>query len=361
MHRAGAVLRALLGRTLYVIVLGAVSAYVLLVFLRPSGRHIGINQYERALFLEMVAGTADRPFVSRMLLPVVVRISSALAPEVTHAFFRNLVEQSGDLRFLFRVFGWERQAALQYVIATLLMLVAFMGFGHTGAKLTLLTCGIRDRRRLYSTLFAVTLLALLIPFFKYASYIYDPPQLLLFTMALYFLANAQLRAFVTIFVLCCLNKETALLLIPIFALGYRQQMPRRRYFGMLAGLSAVFGATRLLTTLAFRPNAGSLVELHVTDHNLPWFLGEMTATNVIVFMSLLVLLLYRLKEKDRFLRIAFACTLPSLVILTLFLGYIDEWRDYYEAYPVGFAMIVDSLRRLGHGAILRVQPPAPGT
>jgi len=34
--------------------------------------------------------------------------------------------------------------------------------------------------------------------------------------------------------------------------------------------------------------------------------------------------------------------------MTLLFGLIDEWRDYYEAYPAVFAMIVHSLQRLGN-------------
>jgi hypothetical protein len=29
-------------------------------------------------------------------------------------------------------------------------------------------------------------------------------------------------------------------------------------------------------------------------------------------------------------------------------GLLNEWRDYYEAYPIAFALIVDSLQRLGN-------------
>lgn len=342
-------------RTASVILLTCVSAYVLLIFLRPSPRHIGINQYESALFLDMVNGTAHKPYVSRVLLPIIVRGLAASAPESVHAFFRAQVAESADLRFLFRVFEWEPNAALQYWIASVAMLFALIGFGHVGAKLILLTCPIQDRRGGAYIAFALLSLLLLLPFFKYASYIYDPPQLALFTAALYFLKQERLRPFAVSFVLSCFNKETAVLLIPIFALMQQHQLPAGRYYGALAALTGVFAASRIALALAFRDNPGAMAELHLFDHNLPWLFGQASATNLIVAAGLTFLLLYRFREKDRFLRIAFACTFPVLFLLTLFLGYIDEWRDYYEAYPAGFALVVDSVRRL----ILRGMPSQP--
>ncbi|MFC2031597.1 hypothetical protein ACFLWA_12830, partial [Chloroflexota bacterium] len=54
------------------------SAFILLVFLKPSEIYSGLNQYERSKFTEMVQGTAYRPFVMRTLLPTAVRLISAL-------------------------------------------------------------------------------------------------------------------------------------------------------------------------------------------------------------------------------------------------------------------------------------------
>ena len=350
---------ALSVQLVYWLVVGLVSAYVLVMFLKPSYEHVGINQYERAKFMEMVNGTAYQPFVYRALLPGLVRLAAALLPESAHLWITGLVEQNTKFELLFRVFEWETQAAFEYLFAALLMWICFMGFGHFGAKLTLLTCKIQDRSGLWRLVLAMAIVLFLIPFFKYASYIYDPPQLFLFTLALYCLANNQVWAFLAAFGVCCINKETALLLIPIFALIYWRQLPWRRYFALLAGQIGAFVAIKLLITSAFQSNPGALVEFHLTDHNLPWFVEQMSFTHIIVFIILLALALYRLKEKDRFLKIAFLCTFPALFVLTLFLGYIDEWRDYYEAYPIAFAMIVDSLRQFKLQFQHRLRPPDP--
>lgn len=345
---------SLLTKLAYSLCLGLVSGFVLLRFLTPSSAHIGINQYEAALFLDLVEGTADKPYVYRLLLPLLVRVTSGLAPDAIHLFLRERVAGSENLEFLFRVFQWETEAALEYATATLLLWASLIGFGHVAARLVALGCSIRIRAGVLPLLSSALLLGLL-PLFKYASYAYDPPQLFLFTMALFLLASSQLRAFSVIFVLCCLNKETALLLIPIFAWFHHKNLPRNRYLSQLTQLIASFVGTKLLLTLWFYSNRGSAVELHLLDHNLRWLLEELNWTHVSVIGLLLGLMLYRFKEKDRFLRIALLSTLPPLLLLTLFLGYIDEWRDYYEAYAVAFALIVDSLQRLKNRFL-----PTPG-
>lgn len=51
-------------------------------------------------------------------------------------------------------------------------------------------------------------------------------------------------------------------------------------------------------------------------------------------------------RKAYFLRASFVCVLLPLVGLALFFGYLDEWRGYYEAYPIALCLIADSLIRI---------------
>jgi hypothetical protein len=53
----------------------------------------------------------------------------------------------------------------------------------------------------------------------------------------------------------------------------------------------------------------------------------------------------RWAQTPRFLRTAL-WVLPVLVGLTLFLGYLDELRDYYEAFPVVVLLIAHGVARV---------------
>jgi hypothetical protein len=328
----------------YPIVLTIISGYVLVIFIRPvSNAHVGINFYERSKFLEMVHGTAYKPFVYRTLLPTTVHVISLVTPNQFRHVFEEVIGQQYNSLFMF--FGWETSAAYEYVTASILMLVSLMGFGHYSAKLVMRTCKLGDRQKT-RVLLATSVLLGLPPFFRYTSYVYDPPQLLLFTMALYFLAALEYRNFVLSFILCCVNKETAILLITLYAfLQYKRHLPIQYYWGLLVVLLALYIGIKSLISYAFRLNPGAFTEFQFS-HNLDLLTRGWSFSNIAIVLTLLALLFYQWKEKPLFLKVSFLCIFPPLIMLALFLGYIDEWRGYYEAYPIAFGLIVDSLLRL---------------
>jgi hypothetical protein len=339
-------MRRFIFRIAYPATLLALSFCVLIVFVWPVS-HVrdGLNGYGRCKFLAMVNGAADKPFVYRTLLPTAVHLVSSLTPSRWRQAFTAIARRRETA---FRRLGWETSAAGEYAIALILMLLCFAGFAHYSAKLVMLTCSLKEAQGT-RLLLAAAVLAGLPPFFRYTSYLYDPPQLLLFTMALYFLAASRFRAFGLAFVLCCLNKETALLLIPIYVLVGRQKFPSpRRYWGLLLGLVIVYIGVRLLLMSAFRYNAGSVADFQFT-HTLAKFVEGWTFTDAIAFMLLAFLVFLEWNDKPRFLKVSFLALGPPLIVLTLFWGYVDEWRVYYEVYPIVFGLIVDSYLRVRRG------------
>jgi hypothetical protein len=185
------------------------------------------------------------------------------------------------------------------------------------------------------------------PFFISTSFIYDPTQLFLYAAALYFLAVRQMDRFIAIFILCCLNKETAILLIPVAAVALRNHLPGRRYAALIASLTLCYCAIQISLAAAFRSNPGSTVEFHLLDRNVhmltrAWKLHELAAS-----AAAAGLLFYRWSEKPRFLKMSLLIIFTPLIILSFFLGYIDEWRGYFEAYPVALALAADTIRRMG--------------
>ena len=330
-------------RIAYLIVLTLLSSAVLAMFVSPAGLHSGINQHPRAKFLDMVEGKADKPFVYRTLLPTAVRAISLVVPDQWQQACADMVEQHGPVRTL-NALGWESQGAFQYLSASVLMLVCFMGFGHCAVRLTQRVCDVRDTGLTRLLLITAAMVGLP-PFFKYTSYPYDPPQLFLFTLALYFLAVHRARAFCITFVCCCLNKETAVLLIPLYALVFRNRCAsRRQYWGTLLGLAVVYAGIKSGLTWVFHDNPGGFVDFQLR-RNIIWLTQGWTFTDLGVFAVAVALVFFRWREKPAFLKVSLFCVLPPLVVLALFLGWVDEWRGYYEAYPIVFGLIVYSILR----------------
>ncbi|MFN8177625.1 MAG: hypothetical protein U0167_06850 [bacterium] len=328
----------------YWALLAAVSLWVLAIFLRPALHHVGINDYERSRFVPMVEGTAYEPYVQRALLPLVIRGLSALVPEGGRAALTRTVEAHLFLHRVFAKLHWEPAQAHRYLLASLLMLLSYVGFAHLSARLAIVTSGLTDDLRTRALIGVPALLGLP-PFLIYTSFLYDPVQLFLFAAALFLLATRQIAKFAGLFPLCCLNKETAVLLIPIFALMFRDLSPRSRYLGTLAWLVICYVAVKATLILAFRANPGAVVEQHLFDHNFHWLTRPWTLADLLGWSGVGWLLLFRWREKPRLLTTSFVCILPPLVAFALVLGYVDEWRGYYEAYPVAVGLVTDTLRR----------------
>lgn len=323
----------------------AAGAITLALFLLPGTQHGGINSFEAAKFKDMIDGSAHRPYVSRALLPQTLRAISGITPDGLELGATTWVENHRRVRDAFARLGWTTDVAYQYLVAALLMYLCLAGFGYCCARLAQ-TAGEPQCARGESPYLAALAIYGLTPFFIYGSHLYDPPQILLFTASLYFLSRLAIARFLLLFALTTVNKETAILLVPAFAAFSRPLLPKRRYAWTVLALCAIYLGIRAALVGLFRGNPGSFLDLHLLDHSLvPATWAKIYARSG-YFALLLTAALLLWSRRPRFLRIALLSTLPPLVIMALFVGYVDEWRGYYEAYPVVFALAVDFVRRV---------------
>jgi hypothetical protein len=196
------------------------------------------------------------------------------------------------------------------------------------------------------------------------SYIYDPPAVFLFTLSLALMAERRWTAYAVAFTLTTLNKETSILLALVWALFLFRRLPWRQF---LTGLGLQVGgwlAIRCGIVLLFRDNGGAihydtlarnldfldaglgvfpiLSKRNYFDAGLPRLYPRLLG---VLYLGLVPLIIPALWHAGRFLRAASAIILP-LLVLTLFFGFIDELRDYYEFYPVAFMVLARALYRL---------------
>jgi hypothetical protein len=327
---------------LYWLLLCLAGGFVLIVFVRPVSRHWGINKFHT--LNTFIDGTMHRPYVYRTLFPTTVRIITSIIPEIAQQRITSWVEKHAKVRNLFILMEWDAKPACRIFVVVGMMYLMFVAFAHVLCKFAMFTCRI-DNTFLNRLLISLAALGGLVPFFVKMAYIYDPPQILLFTLALYFLSINRIRNFLFVFALCCWNKETCLLLIPIFAITFRKKLPEIHYRLIVAALCAYFVIIKGLLTYLFAGNPGSFA-YNVFKINLLtiadcWSFAQLA---LVIFFS--GLLFYKWNSKPRFLRTSFLWISIPLIILTLFMGLIDEWRDYLEAYPVAFCLAIDTLKRV---------------
>jgi hypothetical protein len=102
-------------------------------------------------------------------------------------------------------------------------------------------------------------------------------------------------------------------------------------------------AIRAALLFVFRSNEGSLLEFHFIRNLGLIFRPLKTLYFVGVLLVFFVLVRYEWKRKPAFLCKGFFVTLIPLAVLGMFFGYVDELRDYYEAFPFLFLLSLSTI------------------
>lgn len=309
-----------------------ISGYVLIVFVKTPG----INGYDRAMFPEMIYGTAWKPFVYRTLLPSAVRIVNQIVPEDVHKSLTENAETSEFSMLVLKKLNWESEFISEYILAIIFMWLFLFGFLYAFRRLL---TEIYLSPDWFTNFISLTALLALPTMFQYYSYIYDFPTLFLFTLGLLLMIKHKWSYFLVLFFISCFNKETVILLTMIFAIHFykNEKVNYRLYFQLLAVQLIIFISVKILLYFLFLNNPGGLVEFHLLDRNYLIFNGY-SLTAFVVWLIIILAIFSKWKAKPEFLRDALWIAVP-LVILTFFLGYLDELRDYYEVFPIAFLLI----------------------
>ncbi len=261
--------------------------------------------YPRFPLQGMLEGTAHRPFVTRALVPLVARIITGLLPVsaqgvVSALMFLSLLGFVWALRHLAHTF-WPPSARLD--AAALLSLLG-----------------------LAPLMFAFRL-------------IYDFTTLFLFTLCLALMARERWAAFLAVYALSCVNRETTLLLPAVFLASYYDRLPIRRLAALTAAQALIGLLIRGALAWHFRDNPGGNFEFSLFFQLLIYrHMPLESAAHGLLGAAALMLVAYGFRRKPLFLRRAFIVLAPSLLALYLLFGNPWEIRVFYELYPVSFLL-----------------------
>jgi hypothetical protein len=320
-----------LQRLIYWLFILIASGLILYFFIQVSG----VNRYYKARLGDMVYGTAYRPYVYRTLLPTVVSLFSPLIPS-------GVVELSKQIPGMGQMLS-RLDAAAYPIEAFLVLLGLYLSLLGFILSLRYLMRALDYPEKVIDWVSAAAL-PLVIPMFL-AGYIYDFPMLFLLTLGLAMLLRRLWLAYLVVFLLAGLNKETSILLTLVFAFHYWRNLERGIFYRLLAAQLILFIAVKMGLAWIFRANPGSMFEYHLPDQiraiqsmpGLALFLG-------LILCGLGVLIARRWLEQPLFLRHALLITIP-LGILYLFFSMPFELRVFYELYPVVLLMVVNGFIR----------------
>jgi hypothetical protein len=312
----------------YLFITFCVAATVFAVFIQFSG----INLNPAARFSDMVYGEAARPFVYRVLMPAGIRIIASAIPPQTKAATNGRIEDNHLVQEVLSRFNTQPEYAVESLIALALLYLSLLGFV---LALRYLLTGVFQAPTAFTDLVPLLGALGLVLFFTHG-YLYDFSTLLLFTLGLGLMVRANWRAYLPVFVLACLNKETAILLTLVFAVHFYRnpRIDRARFARILAIQIAIYVAIRLLLMWTFRNNTGSLVEFHLHRH---WSVYRRYPLLAIASMLLCILvaflMFHKWREKPYFLLHGTLIIIP-LFALHMLWGWPYEFRVFYEVYPI---------------------------
>lgn len=289
-----------------------------------------INSQPGSRFEEVMAGTAQRPFQYRLLVPQTVRLFETVTPDT----LRQLIE-AGSAPFLPIL---SRTFIADPVVGLYLALILFAALvGYRLAFRYLAATFYPERADLASF---VALIAI-IPLFRYG-YFYDFTALLFGTLLFAFMFRARWVAYLATFAIACLNKETGIVFVGIFAVC-TWSMDRKTHLALIAAQTMIWAAVRLAMMKTFAGNPGGDVFWYL-DFNLKAYaeLGEPAIIAAVTVACFVGLIAYRFTEKPMQLRLALV-GLPPMFGLFLFFGYPYEFRVFYEVLPPVFLLAMHGL------------------
>lgn len=261
---------------------------------------------------ELLAGTAHKPFVSRVLMPALVTLTSAAL--------------GVDPRLAASV--WIVAALLGAVVALRWLCAAFwpLGLAHDLAALAMPL--------------AVPLLSLSF------RHIYDLPALFLFTLGLAALAHRRWWAFLIIYAVGCINKETTLFLSLVFALWYARRVEPGLFWRLLLMQAGIYLLIRLPLLWAFRDNPGGTLTLYLGLHlRIYQQVLALALVHALAFVLVTLACAHGWREKPRGLRRAAVGLLAVLIPLFFLFGFPFEVRVFYEVFAPIYLLCLPLARR----------------
>ena len=323
------------GTLLYFVIVLAGAFYVLIVFFRDPG----INHYPPSRFIDMVEGRAHRPYVCRMLIPATVRVLTEAIPLRAQLDFKNSILAYRHVAGAFRVFRWEEAYFTQYLIAAVLLYAMLLGFL---AALAGLCSALYDASAIVKRAAPLLALVFLPCMFRYTNYLYDVGALFFFTLGLLLMARRWWLAYLPLFVLACLNRETAILLVLVFAIHFWRSTLKNWTYAALLGLQIVLWvAVKATLYWLYRDNPGSVIEWKL-GYNLWHIQRTYSLSAAMALLGVVALAVRQWGEKPAFLKHGLVILIP-LAVAGLFVGALEEPRIYYEVYPIVILLAVHTL------------------
>jgi hypothetical protein len=284
------------------------------------------NGNHEQTFRDMLDGTAFKPYVYRVLVPMLLRCVNLLSP---HSI-ENFVNQELSKYFPYFIDHYHVDPDLAYlgvwsVVFYLISLLIYCRLLYLGGY------HIVGLPRAQAAITPLLGLLMLPPFFR-QGYIYDLPQLALFSACLYLMFRQKWGLYFLLFALLCLNKETSIIILFVYLATYVDKHASRSLFIVSLLHLFIYGTIRLLLEQVFQNNHGVSMQIHIIDQ-VKVFLEIWNFGALSQLIAALFIITYKWENKSVFLRRSLILAAP-LTLLFMVGGSPGEYRVFYEVVYV---------------------------
>lgn len=308
-----------------------------------------VNQNPGATFEEMIYQHAQKPFVMRALLPLTVRAAASLIPTPVRLEMSQALADLPLVKYWLDQFSAPPRLALEAALSWLLMFLSLVGFSRAFETLLNSVYQLAPGRAAFFSTLALLGLPLCFNF----GYIYDFPSLFLFCLQFALFASKRWTAYLLLFPLTCINKETAILLplaFGMYALPWSREnriasLSKNRFTAFILVQVAIWLIVHSCLELVFANNPGSIGEIHL--YTYAYFINQhpIAASLFGLFLGMAIFLMFwRWQQKPVFLLRAAVILIPLGISYVLF-GFPFELRVFYEAYAIILALMLPIVGR----------------
>jgi len=333
--------------TLFIIFYIALALYAMGRFSQTS--HWG-NAWHGATLANMVNGTAEKPYVYRVLVSEIIAFFVQITPVSVQQSAGAALMTLKDCSLIDAVFlqpphphPAASEMAQFYMLSYMRMI--------TGIVLCLFLAGYTIALyKLAATLFpgeqAMILFTPLIGLIAVPAlngfYIYDFSALCLATCGYYCLAVKQWRWYLFWFTLACLNKETSVFLCIFYGLWFYRRLPAPFFAKYLGIQLAIYAVIKGAITWWFRDNPGVFIMTRWQSLQASTIMEGYNYHALIINLAGIFMLVHHWQEKPLFARCGLWNFLLMLIAFFLF-GHPHEYRVFYDVMPLLVVLITHTL------------------
>jgi len=274
---------------------------------------------------------------SKTIMHILTIISVLIIGQTYLLIFPNFIFDMGEKPFVYRqlvpILAWGVKYFFQTSHDASVKIVLLGFFLLMGEALRYFYTSFH-RDDLYTEIYILLTSVLVILLATYPPHTYDIPTVALFTLSFSFLKRGKLDAFMLLFPIVCLNRETSLLLIPCMAIYLYGKISDRSIIVLSSICGVIYLGMRALLVWYYQGYPGRAMYNHILENaNMIAKFPYLMIVSIFLILAILAMLSAKWEYTPYLLKVVVWVFMPILIVMCFVIGYVIEIRVFLEVLP----------------------------